>query len=323
LGHTGGTLDKLESIPGFRTGLSVREFRAQLARIGVAMIGQTETLAPADRKLYALRDVTGTVESIPLICASIMSKKLAEGIDALVLDVKFGSGAFMKTQARAQELAEAMVAAGRAAGKSVRALLTSMDEPLGFAAGNAVEIVESLECLKGRGPTDLMEVTLELGAHMLRFADVARDETEARRTLERALASGAALERMQSMIEAQGGDPRVADDYDRLPQAKLRREVRAPAGSGGFVAAVDALAIGRAVLALGGGRSAVDTVIDPAVGVTSLIKTGAAVEPGAPLAVLHGNDEDRLSQAEDWVRSALRFSPGKPAVATRLAGVVG
>jgi len=322
LGHTGGTLDKLEAIPGFRTGLSVPEFRAQLARLGVAMIGQTAELVPADRKLYALRDVTGTVESIPLICASIMSKKLAEGIDALVLDVKFGAGAFMKTLPRARELAETMVGIGRATGKPVRALLTAMEEPLGLTAGNALEVIESIECLKGRGPADLMEVTGELAVHMLLLGGAARDAAEARAQLAQVLAGGSALEKFRAMVAAQGGDPRVVDDYGILPVARRREEVRVPGSVQGFVVAIDALKIGRAVMALGGGRESIESRIDPAVGITHLAKVGAAVRPGDVLALLHLNDDARLATAAQLVREAVMIGPEPAPVLPRVAAVL-
>lgn len=319
LGHTGGTLDKLESIRGFRTGLSVAEFRAQLSQLGVALIGQTAQLVPADRKLYALRDVTGTVESIPLICASIMSKKLAEGIDALVLDVKFGRGAFMKTLPRARELAAAMVAIGRATGKPVRALLTAMEEPLGATAGNAVEVIESIECLKGRGAADLMEVTRALAVQMLLLGGAARDAAEAERKLTASLADGSALEKFRATITAQGGDARVIDDYGLLPQARLRTEVRAPNDASGFVTAVDALSVGHAVMALGGGREAVTSSVDPAVGVTSLIKVGSPVAPGTLLGVVHASDDAKARRAEELLRKAVlvgsEASPRQPLIA--------
>jgi pyrimidine-nucleoside phosphorylase len=323
LGHTGGTLDKLESIPGFRTGLSVVEYREQLARIGVAMIGQTAELAPADRKLYALRDVTGTVESIPLICASIMAKKLAEGIDALVLDVKFGRGAFMKTLPRARELAETMVGIGRSAGRPTKALLTAMNEPLGRSAGNAVEVVEALDCLRGRGPGDLMEVTLALGAQMLVLGRAATTLDAAHARLAEALASGRALEKFRVLIEAQGGDPRVVDDpAGRLPKAKIVRAVRMPDGPAGFAGSVDALRIGQAVMALGGGRGRVEAQVDHAVGVTELIKAGAPVRPGDVIAVLHANDESRLAQAARMVQRAVDVQIEPVERMPLLAGVV-
>jgi len=244
LGHTGGTLDKLESIPGFKVGLPLDVYAAQIRRIGVAMIGQTSELVPADRKLYALRDVTATVESIPLICASIMSKKLAEGIDALVLDVTFGRGAFMKEKSRARELAAAMVAIGAAMGKPTRALLTAMDQPLGRAVGNSVEVIESIEALKGRGPADLMEVTFALGTQMLLIGKAAAKRSDAQRRLEQAIADGSALARFRELVAAQGGDVGVIDDYSRLPAAKLIREVRAP--KSGYVVQVDPMAVAQA-----------------------------------------------------------------------------
>ena len=235
LGHTGGTLDKLEAIPGFKVQLTVPEFRAILQKVGCAMIGQTPQVVPADKKLYSLRDVTGTVECIPLICASIMSKKLAEGIDSLVLDVKFGKGAFMKSKDRALELARAMVETGRAAGKPVRAQLTAMNQPLGRAAGHTTEVIESIECLKGRGPADLMEVTYALTGHMLILGGAATDEADARQKMAAAIANGSALEKFRQMCAAQGGDPRVVEDYRILPTAKKLVAVKAPAGTQGFV----------------------------------------------------------------------------------------
>src|SRR5215216_257509 len=238
LGHTGGTLDKLESIPGFRVNLSLAEYRAQLEKVGVALVGQTAELAPADKKLYALRDVTGTVESIPLICASILAKKLAEGIDVLVLDVKFGRGAFMKEKARARELAEALVSVATAMGKPTRAILTAMEEPLGRGVGNALEVAESIECLKGAGPADTMEVTYALGEQMLILAGVANDPKDAQKQLEHAVASGAALDKFADMIAAQGGDAHVVDEPHRLPRAKQQVSLRADRS--GFVTDVDA-----------------------------------------------------------------------------------
>ena len=312
LGHTGGTLDKLEAIPGFRVMLSVPEFRAILQKVGCAMIGQTPQIVPADRKLYSLRDVTGTVECIPLICASIMSKKLAEGLDSLVLDVKFGRGAFMKSKDDALALARAMVAVGRAAGKPVRALLTAMNQPLGRAAGHTTEVIESLECLKGRGPADLMEVTLALTGHMLILGGLAANETDARRQTDAALASGAALGKFRQMCAAQGGDPRVIDDYRRLPTAKNRVEIKAPAGTQGFISEVDALKCGHAIMALGGGRAAVTDQVDHAVGIADLIKIGEPVAAGTRLCTLHVNDEARGARAEAFIREAIRFGPAAP-----------
>ena len=312
LGHTGGTLDKLEAIPGFRVMLSVPEFRAILRETGCAMIGQTPQVVPADRKLYSLRDVTGTVECIPLICASIMSKKLAEGIDSLVLDVKFGKGAFMKSKAKALELAQAMVEVGRAAGKPVWAQLTAMNQPLGRAAGHTTEVIESIECLKGRGPADLMEVTFALTGHMLILGGLAKGETGARQQMEAAITNGAALEKFRQMCIAQGGDPRVIDDYKILPTAKKLFEVKAPADAKGFVSEVDALKCGHAIMALGGGRAAVADKVDHAVGIADLIKIGEPVSAGTRLCTLQINDDAKGVQAEALIRDAIKFNPTAP-----------
>ncbi|MBA3848618.1 MAG: thymidine phosphorylase [Opitutus sp.] len=312
LGHTGGTLDKLEAIPGFRVRLDVPEFRAILQTVGLAMIGQTPQVVPADRKLYALRDVTGTVECIPLICASIMSKKLAEGIDSLVLDVKFGRGAFMKKKEDALALARAMVAVGQAGGKPVWAQLTAMNQPLGRCAGHTTEVIESIECLKGRGPADLMEVTFSLTGHMLVLGGAARDATDARRRMDAAIADGSALRKFREMCAAQGGDPRVVEDYSILPTANRKLDVRADADAQGFVAEVDALRCGHAIMALGGGRAAVTDNVDHAVGLADLIKIGEPVAPGTLLCTLHLNDEAKGAKAEALVRDAIKFTPAPP-----------
>src|SRR6476661_6076120 len=272
LGHTGGTLDKLESIPGFRTGLSLREAEAQVARIGCAMIGQTPEIAPADRKLYALRDVTGTVESIPLISASIMSKKLAEGLDGLVLDVKTGSGAFLPELERAIELARTMIALGETRSCRTVALLTAMDRPLGRACGNALEVEEALQGLGGEGPDDLMQVTYALGVEMLLLAGVEPNAAAARRRLETSITSGQALETFGRVIEAQGGDATVIEDPGILPQADAVEVFRSPAS--GTVAAVDPRIIGRAIVDLGGGRNTVADAVDPTVGFVITVKPG-------------------------------------------------
>jgi pyrimidine-nucleoside phosphorylase len=311
LGHSGGTLDKLESIPGFRVDLPFDVYAAQLGRIGVAMIGQTAELVPADRKLYALRDATATVESIPLICASIMSKKLAEGIDALVLDVKFGRGAFMKETARARELATAMVRIGRAMGKPTRALLTSMDQPLGRTVGNTVEVVESIEALKGRGPADLMEVTYALGVHMLLLARIASHPADARRRLETAVASGAALAKFRELVAAQGGDVGVIDDYSRFPQAPVVREVIAPAT--GYIVDVDPLGIAQPALLLGAGRINVAATVDHAVGITGLMKIGAPVRAGDRLCTVHARDDSDLPGILKQVSAAFKIGPARVA----------
>jgi len=312
LGHTGGTLDKLESIPGFRVMLSVPEFRAVLQKVGTAMIGQTPQVVPADRKLYSLRDVTGTVECIPLICASIMSKKLAEGIDSLVLDIKFGRGAFMKTKAQALELAKAMVAIGKVSGKPVRALLTGMHQPLGRAVGHTTEVIESIESLKGRGPADLMEVTFALTGHMLILGGVAKDMPEARRKMESVIANGSALEKFRLLCAAQDGNARVIDDYTLLPTAKKIIDVTAPGSAHGFISEVDALKCGHAIMALGGGRASVADEVDHAVGISNLIKIGEPVNAGTRLCTLHLNNETASAKAESLIRDAIRFAPTAP-----------
>ena len=307
LGHTGGTLDKLESIPGFRVGLSLEEFRAVLRKSRLGLIGQTPEIAPADRKLYALRDVTATVESRPLIAASIMSKKMAEGIDALVLDVKTGDGAFMKSFEDSRALAQAMVEIGRGMGKKVAALITDMDQPLGRAVGNALEVVESVETLRGRGPRDLEELSVELAAWMLSLAGAAPSLEAARAKVRDALRSGAGLAKFCEVIELQGGDPRVCDEPARLPGARERVDV--PAADGGRVAGIACRAVGHAAMLLGAGRETVDSQIDPAVGLLLHKKVGDPVEKGEPLVTLHVNDRGRLDECVALVRAAFRIAP--------------
>ncbi len=321
LGHSGGTLDKLEAIPGFRTALTLDEFVAQVGRVGCALIGQTRDLAPADRKLYALRDVTATVECVPLICGSILSKKLAEGIDVLVLDVKFGRGAFMTGLPQARELAATLVRVGRASGKRVRALLTRMDQPLGHAVGNALEVAESVACLRGEGPADVMEITSTLGAHMLVLGGVARDDAEARARLEAALRSGAALAKFREIVVAQGGDGRVIDDPARLPQARMKELFVAQRA--GFVAAVDARAVAFAALRLGAGRERAEDVIDPSVGIAGIVKVGERVASGAPLAVLHANDDARLAEARALLAEAFTLGDAPVTPPPLVAEVIG
>jgi pyrimidine-nucleoside phosphorylase len=312
LGHSGGTLDKLESIPGFRTDLSLDAYRAQVAKVGCALIGQTRDLAPADKKLYALRDVTATVECIPLICGSILSKKLAEGIDALVLDVKFGRGAFMKTKADARQLAAALVAVGRAGGKQVRALLTAMHEPLGRTVGNALEVTESIACLRGEGPADLWQVTQALGAQMLMLGGVAANIAEAEEKLQEAVSSGRALAKFREIIIAQGGDGRVVDEPSRLPQA--RHQVPLAATADGHVADVDAMGVALAALRLGAGRARAEDKVDPAVGVSGLVKMGERISAGSPLCVIHANDATALAEAQAMLAKAIVVGnePGVP-----------
>ena len=320
LGHTGGTLDKLEAIPGFRVNLSLEEMKAALAKVGCAMIGQTAQIAPADKKLYALRDVTGTVESIPLISASIMSKKIAEGIDALVLDVKTGSGAFMKTEADSRRLAESLVAIGNASGVRTEAIITAMDTPLGHAVGNALEVIECLEVLKGRGPQDLIDVSIELTARMLVLGRVAADRQAATQQVERAIASGAGLERFRLIIEHQGGDPKVVDDYQRLPQVSDRQIVSA--ARGGFVTAVNAELVGRASVVLGAGRDRVEDPVDPAVGIMVVAKPGDAVRAGAPVLVMHFRDPARLEAALRLTSQAITIGDAPPAPGRLIVGEV-
>jgi pyrimidine-nucleoside phosphorylase/thymidine phosphorylase len=286
LGHTGGTLDKLEAIPGFRVDLDLARYKAVLNECGLVLIGQTAEIAPADKRLYALRDATATVESIPLISASIMSKKLAEGIDGLVLDVKTGNGAFMQQLDDSRALAESMVAIGRNLGKRMRALITRMDQPLGRAVGNAVEVAECVACLKGDGPVDLVDLSLELAAEMVVMGERAGTIEQARELCRGTIADGSALDRFRRMVAAQGGDPRIVDDPGRLPTPRHRVDLPAP--HGGFVRALAARPVGHATMLLGAGRAQVDSAIDSAVGVILHKKVGDRVEAGEALCtVLH------------------------------------
>jgi pyrimidine-nucleoside phosphorylase len=310
LGHTGGTLDKLESIPGFRTRLSLDELQRAVATIGCALIGQTSEIAPADRTLYALRDVTGTVESIPLISASIMSKKIAEGIGGLVLDVKVGDGAFMKTLDDATRLAASLVSIGEAAGVRTEALLTSMDAPLGRAVGNAVEIIECVETLKGNGPQDLETLSVELAARMLVVSGIEPDAAQAEARVRRALADGSGLEKLQQIVENQGGDPWAIDDYNRLPSAPDRTMVGAPRD--GFVAALEAEAVGRAAVLLGAGRDTLDAVIDPGVGLMVLTPPGTRVRRGDPVFEMRHRAGRGTADAERLLAGAIRIDDAPP-----------
>ncbi len=312
LGHTGGTLDKLESIPGFRTRLSLEETAAQLESLGVAMIGQTQEIAPADRKFYALRDATATVEAIPLIAASIMSKKLAEGLTGLVLDVKTGAGAFMPKLDDALRLAKTMIALGERRGCPTVALLTDMDSPLGEACGNALEVEESVHCLRGEGPADLRAVTLALAAEMLLVVGVATDATDARARAEHALQSGAALDKFRALVQAQGGHPGVVDNpVAILPRAPIRERV--VAGRAGIVQRVEPRTIGRAIIALGGGRSKVDDEVDPAVGIVLHVRPGASVARGQSVATIHARDPETRQVAEEALRQAIVLGDEAPA----------
>jgi pyrimidine-nucleoside phosphorylase len=320
LGHSGGTLDKLESIPGFRTDLSLEAYRDQVARIGCALIGQTKDLAPADKKLYALRDVTATVECIPLICGSILAKKFAEGIDALALDVKFGRGAFMQTKAEARQLAEALVRVGRAGGKNISAVLTAMEQPLGRTVGNALEVAESIGCLRGEGPPDLLEVIMTLGASMLVMGGVAPDEAAGRKQLQAAIANGAALAKFREIVQAQGGEVAAVDDPARLPQAQWQEPLRAEFG--GFVQEVDAMDVALTALRLGAGRIKAEDRIDPAVGIGALVKVGERVARGGTLCIVHANDRAALAEANAMLRKAIMVGDSPPVPEPLIGDVV-
>ena len=305
LGHTGGTLDKLEAIAGFRTRLTLREAEAQVRRIGCVMLGQTHEIAPADGRLYALRDVTGTVESIPLIAASIMSKKLAEGLTGLVLDVKRGSGAFMPRLESALELAQTMIGLGDSHGCHTVALLTAMDRPLGHACGNALEVEEAIAGLQGTGPADLMEVTYALGVEMLLAAGTEASRSSAKARLELTVSSGAALDKLRLMIEAQGGNPAVVDDPGALPQARHSEVWESP--QDGLVSEVAPRDIGRAINAMGGGRQRVTDHVDASVGFHITVKPGQRVQRGQPLATIHARDEHGLGVGRRALEGAIRF----------------
>ena len=299
LGHTGGTLDKLEAIPGFNVNLSVTDFRRVLETCGCAMIGQTAEIAPADRKLYALRDVTGTVESPYLICASIMSKKLAEGIDALVLDVKTGSGAFMKSEKDAEFLAELMVETGERMGKHVIALITDMDQPLGNMIGNALEVVEVVDILRGAGPEDLRELCLHLAGWMLYLGGASKSVAEGKQISAQLISSGKALERFRKMVELQGGDIRSIDDPKKLPQARHTTTVLS--ASEGYIASMQCEQIGTACVILGGGRERKEDSVDPAVGIVLHKKVGDRIAAGEPIATVHYNEESRADRAKQLI----------------------
>lgn len=309
LGHTGGTLDKLEAIPGFTVELDNTAYRAQLVRIHQAMIGQSADMVPADRKLYALRDVTSTVESVPLICASILSKKLAEGIDALVLDVKCGSGAFMKTEADARDLAESLVRISSAMGKPTTALLTRMESPLGCAVGNALEVKEAIACLKGEGPNDLMEVTFALTAEMLCLGGQCPDRETACACLETAIADGSALQAFKELVDAQGGDSRVADDVSLLPIAAQTHAICYPSEAPAFLESIDALRVGEAARLLGAGRAHADAEIDLAVGIEFMKKPGDPVAAGDPICRVYYSQPEDLAAALKRLENAFTFSP--------------
>jgi len=310
LGHTGGTLDKLESIAGFRVDLSVKEMRGVLEAASLVLTGPTPEIAPVDRRLYALRDVTGTVPSPPLIAASIMSKKLAEGIDALILDVKTGDGAFTRELPEARGLARLLVEIGEAMGKRVAALVTDMDQPLGRNVGNSLEIAEAIQTLKGRGPKDLESLSVELAARMLVLGRLDPSLASARGRVREALLKGLGLRKLEQVIELQGGDPRVCEDPGLLPAA--REQIRLDAAHDGRVSRIASRAIGRAAMLLGAGRETVSSSIDPAVGVVLHKKVGDPVVEREPLATLHVNDRQRLEEAMALLRSAIQVHPRPP-----------
>jgi pyrimidine-nucleoside phosphorylase len=321
LGHTGGTLDKLESIPGFRTDLTSDEFQRQLAELGLCFIGQTDQFAPADRKLYALRDVTGTVESIPLIASSIMSKKLAEGVDALVLDVKVGSGAFMKKQVDARRLAQTMVGIGRRMDKKVQALITDMSQPLGYAVGNALEVMEASQTLQNAGPADLTKLCLELAARMIFLGKKSATLEEARLTAEKHLVDGSAYKKFKDVVAAQGGSPQALDNFVLLPNATGAREIASPRA--GYVSSIDAEDIGIASNMIGAGRDKKEDSIDPAVGIILEVKAGEKVEAGSILCRLYYTKEDRVEEAAEKVEDAFHISAQRPDERELILEVVG
>ncbi len=310
LGHTGGTLDKLESIPGFRTNLSTEEFKDVLNKVGYAVVGQSESITPADGKLYALRDATATVESTALIAASIMSKKLAMGLDALVLDVKVGAGAFMKKQIEARKLAQLMTTIARRNDLRAQALITDMNQPLGYAIGNALEIMEVSQTLQGAGPDDLAIISIELAARMIHLAKVAPTLEEARILAQNKLIDGSGFKKLKETIAAQGGNPQVLDRFDLLPNATGAMEITSPRG--GYVSAIDAEQIGLASSMIGAGRDTKEDTIDPAVGVILEVKTGQKIDAGGVLCRLYFTNEERLQEAAERVEDAFRISATAP-----------
>jgi len=321
LGHTGGTLDKLESIPGFRTNLNLDEFRAQLAALGIAFIGQTPEVAPADGRFYALRDATATVESIPLIASSIMSKKLAVGLDALILDVKVGSGGFMKRQVDARRLAQMMVGIGRRADKHVQALITDMNQPLGYAIGNALEVMEVSQTLQNAGPADLTRLSLELAARMIFLGKLTATLDEARELAQKKLLDGSGYRKLKEVIAAQGGNPQVLDRFELLPNATGAREISSPRA--GYISAIDAEYIGQASSMIGAGRDTKEDSIDPAVGVILEVKVGQKVDAGGVLCRLYYTREDNVDEAAQLVEDAFRIASTAPESRELILEVVG
>ena len=321
LGHTGGTLDKLESIPGFRTNLSIEEFKQQLTTHQLAFIGQTPEITPADGKLYALRDATATVESIPLISSSIMSKKLAVGLDALILDVKVGSGAFMKRQVDARRLAQMMVGIGRRLDKRVQALITDMSQPLGYAVGNALEVMEVSQTLQNAGPTDLTRLSLELAARMIYLSKITKTLDEARELAQKRLLDGSGYRKLKDVIAAQGGNPQVLDRFELLPNATGVREIACPRS--GFVSGIEAEYIGLASSLIGAGRATKEDSIDPAVGVILEVKVGSKIDAGAVLCRLYYTSDEHVEEAAQMVEDAFRISSNPPEDRDLILEVVG
>ncbi len=321
LGHTGGTLDKLESIPGFNVNLTVEQFKAQLLEHKLAFIGQTPEIAPVDGKMYSLRDVTATVESIPLIASSIMSKKLAVGLDALILDVKVGAGAFMKKQVDARRLAQLMVGIGRRLDKKVQALITDMNQPLGFAIGNALEVMEVSQTLQNSGPIDLTRLSLELAARMIFLGKITPTLEAARELAQTKLLDGSGYRKFKAVILAQGGDAQVLDRFDLLPNATGMREIVTPRS--GYVSAIDAEGVGKAVVMIGGGRNKIDDVIDHAVGIILEVKVGQKVDAGAVLCRLYHTSENNLEEAAEMVEDSFRISNTAPELREIVLEVVG
>ncbi len=310
LGHTGGTIDKLESFPGFNTSISMEAFLNQVNDIGIAIMGQTKDLVPADKKLYALRDVTATVDKLSLIASSIMSKKLASGADAIVLDVKCGSGAFMKNYSDAKDLAQEMAELGRGAGRKVTAFITDMDEPLGLAVGNALEVKEAIDTLRGKGPADFTKLVMELAKAMVCFAGIADSEDEAEKLLKNSIENGLAINKLKEFVKAQGGDERAVDDTSLLPEAKYETEV--PADKDGYVLGIECSEVGTASLLLGGGRLTKEDVIDLSTGIIMKKKKADKVEKGEALAVIYYNDEEKMKVAAERLKAAFKIGDVKP-----------
>jgi len=309
LGHTGGTIDKLESIPGFKTSMKDEEFIKQVKEIGIAIVGQTEDLVPADKKIYALRDVTGTVDSIPLIASSVMSKKIASGSDVIILDVKVGKGAFIKDINSARELAKIMVGIGKGFGKRIVAVLSQMDQPLGFAVGNSLEIVEAIETLKGGGPKDLKELIVTLGVETLKLIGDYKNEDEAKDKILEHLNSGKALLKFREMVKAQGGDVKIIDDYSPLLNAKVQKEIYSL--EGGYVEDIDAHKVALSVMALGAGRDKKEDKIDLSVGIRLYKKVGDKIEKNEPIVTFYANEVERLKKAQEIFKEAIKIGNKK------------